>query len=131
MPVRYDQDTKAEAIGLVREHPGDYPSEYAAITAVAGWLGMTRRRCASGSARPPSMTARRRGDYGGLTGDPRAQAQGAGGNLQRRRVPAGAAGPVGHVRRLSNPALEVNCTRPTAGRAGLILGSMSWVMTHE
>ena len=34
MPVRYDQDTKAKAIRLVREHVGDYPSEYAAITAV-------------------------------------------------------------------------------------------------
>jgi transposase len=32
MPVRYDQDTKAKAIRLVREHAGDYPSEYAAIT---------------------------------------------------------------------------------------------------
>ena len=41
MPVRYDQDTKARAIRLVREHAGDYPSEYAAITAVAGRLGMT------------------------------------------------------------------------------------------
>jgi len=29
------------AIRLVREHAGDYPSEYAAITAVAGRLGMT------------------------------------------------------------------------------------------
>ena len=41
MPVRYDQDTKAKAIGLVGEHAGDYPSEYAAITAVAGRLEMT------------------------------------------------------------------------------------------
>jgi transposase len=41
MPVRYDQDTKARAIRLVREHAGDYPSEYAAITAVARRLGMT------------------------------------------------------------------------------------------
>src|SRR5215470_4262878 len=41
MPVRYDQDTKARAIRLVREHAGDYPSEYAAITAVASRLGMT------------------------------------------------------------------------------------------
>ena len=39
MPVRYDQDTKAKAIRLVREHAGDYPSEYAAITAVARRLG--------------------------------------------------------------------------------------------
>ena len=41
MPVRYDQETKAKAIRLVREHGGDYPSEYAAITAVAKRLGMT------------------------------------------------------------------------------------------
>jgi transposase len=40
MPVRYDQDTKARAIRLVREHAGDYPSEFAAITAVARRLGM-------------------------------------------------------------------------------------------
>ena len=41
MPVRYDQDTKAKAIRLVREHAEDYPSKYAAITAVARRLGMT------------------------------------------------------------------------------------------
>ncbi len=41
MPVKYDQDTKAKAIRLVREHAGEYPSEYAAITAVAKRLGMT------------------------------------------------------------------------------------------
>ena len=41
MPVKYDQETRARAIRLVREHAGDYPSEYAAITAVAKRLGMT------------------------------------------------------------------------------------------
>jgi transposase len=41
MPVRYDQDTRVKAIRLVREHAGDYPSEYAAITAVAQRLGMS------------------------------------------------------------------------------------------
>ena len=41
MPVKYDQETKAKATRLVREHAGDYPSEYAAITAVARRLGMT------------------------------------------------------------------------------------------
>jgi transposase len=40
-PGKYDQETKAKAIRLVREHVGDYPSEYAAITAVAKRLGMT------------------------------------------------------------------------------------------
>jgi transposase len=41
MPVKYNEDTRAKAIRLVREHAGEYPSEYAAITAVAGRLGMT------------------------------------------------------------------------------------------
>ena len=41
MPSKYDPNTKAKAIRLVREHRGDYPAEYAAITAVAGRLGMT------------------------------------------------------------------------------------------
>ena len=39
MPSRYDPNTRAKAIRLVREHRGDYPTEYAAITAVAGRLG--------------------------------------------------------------------------------------------
>jgi transposase len=41
MPVKYNQDTKAKAIRLVREHAGDYESQWAAITAVAGRLGMS------------------------------------------------------------------------------------------
>ena len=41
MPRRYDASTKAKAVRLVREHAGDYPTEYAAITAVAGRLGMS------------------------------------------------------------------------------------------
>ena len=62
MPVRYDQDTKAKAIRLVGEHAGDYPSEYAAITAVAGRLGMSAETLRkSGSARPASVRGRRRG----------------------------------------------------------------------
>ncbi len=41
MPVKYDQDTKAKAVRLVREHTGDYESEWAAISAVAGRMGMS------------------------------------------------------------------------------------------
>jgi transposase len=37
----YSAQTREKAIRLVREHAGDYPSEYAAITAVAQRLGMT------------------------------------------------------------------------------------------
>jgi transposase len=41
MPVKYNQDTRAKAIRLVREHAGDYESQWAAISAVAGRLGMS------------------------------------------------------------------------------------------
>jgi hypothetical protein len=45
MPRRYDASTKAKAIRLVREHAGDYPAEYATITAVAGlWVPATLPR---------------------------------------------------------------------------------------
>src|SRR5258708_17522465 len=63
VPVRYDQDTKAKAIRLVREHAGDYPSEYAAISAVARRLGMTAetlrkwiRQAAVDEGRAPGVT---------------------------------------------------------------------------
>lgn len=41
MPSKWDKDTKDKAIRLVRDHVGDYESEWAAITAVAGRLGMS------------------------------------------------------------------------------------------
>ena len=41
MPSRYEADTKAKAVRLVRDHAPDYESEWAAITAVSGRLGMT------------------------------------------------------------------------------------------
>ena len=40
MPSKYDEQTRAKAIRLVTEHVQDYASEWAAITAVAGRLGM-------------------------------------------------------------------------------------------
>jgi transposase len=39
--TRYDVGMKAKAIRLVREHAGDYPTQWAAITAVSGRLGMS------------------------------------------------------------------------------------------
>ena len=36
----YSAETKARAVRLVREHAGDYPSEYAAMQAVAQRLGI-------------------------------------------------------------------------------------------
>lgn len=41
MPSKWDQETKAKSIRLVKDHVGDYASEWAAITAVAGRLGMS------------------------------------------------------------------------------------------
>ena len=41
MPSKYDQETKAKAIRLFRDHAGDYDSPWAAMCAVSGPLGMT------------------------------------------------------------------------------------------
>jgi transposase len=41
MPGKYDRNTRVKAVRLVREHSGDYPTEWAAITAVSGRLGMS------------------------------------------------------------------------------------------
>ena len=40
MPSKYDPETRAKAVRLVVEHREDYPSEWAAITAVSKRLGM-------------------------------------------------------------------------------------------
>ena len=40
MSVRYDENTKARAVRLVREHRDDYESEWAAMKAISGRLGM-------------------------------------------------------------------------------------------
>ena len=42
MPGRsYDEQTRAKAVRLVRDHVGDYVTEWAAIKAVSGRLGMS------------------------------------------------------------------------------------------
>lgn len=41
MPSKYDEQTKAKAVRLVIEHVQNYDSEWAAIVAVSGRLGMT------------------------------------------------------------------------------------------
>jgi hypothetical protein len=38
MPSKYDENTKARAVRLVREHRDDYDSEWAAMKAIAGRL---------------------------------------------------------------------------------------------
>src|ERR1700752_5076325 len=41
MAIRYDENTKARAVRLVREHVGDYQTEWGAIKGIAGRLGMS------------------------------------------------------------------------------------------
>lgn len=41
MASRYDQNTKARAVRLVREHAGDYETEWAAMKAISARLGMS------------------------------------------------------------------------------------------
>ena len=40
MSIRCDENTKARAVRLVREHRDDYESEWAAMKAISGRLGM-------------------------------------------------------------------------------------------
>ena len=40
MPSRYDENTKARAVRLVREHRDDYDGEWAAMKAISARLGM-------------------------------------------------------------------------------------------
>ena len=46
MSIRYDENTKARAVRLVREHREDYDSEWAAMKAISGRLGMNPRDAA-------------------------------------------------------------------------------------
>jgi len=41
MASRYDENTKARAVRLVREHSGDYDTEWAAMKAISARLGMS------------------------------------------------------------------------------------------
>ena len=41
MSSKYDAETRAKAVRLVRDHAGDYDSQFAAIKAVAFRLGMS------------------------------------------------------------------------------------------
>ncbi len=43
MPTKYDKDVKAKAIRLVRDHAGDYDTEWAAIQAISSRLGMSAK----------------------------------------------------------------------------------------
>jgi transposase len=40
MSTRYTAEVRAKSVRLFREHSGDYPSEWAAIKAISGRMGM-------------------------------------------------------------------------------------------
>jgi transposase len=41
MPSRFDRETRAKAVRLVKDHVGDYESEWAAVKAVSARLGIS------------------------------------------------------------------------------------------
>jgi transposase len=41
MPSKYDENTKARVVRLVREHRDDYDTEWAAMRAISARLGMS------------------------------------------------------------------------------------------
>lgn len=41
MPSKYDENIKAKAVRLVREHAEDYDSEWAAMREISSRLGMS------------------------------------------------------------------------------------------
>ena len=61
MPSRYDENTKARAVRLVREHRDDYDGEWAAMKAISARLGMNTETLRKRFARPKSTPVRRPG----------------------------------------------------------------------
>jgi hypothetical protein len=57
MPSKYDENTKARAVRLVREHRDDYDSEWAAMKAIAGRLASIFRGSCCGLGLMPSCVA--------------------------------------------------------------------------
>src|SRR5258705_13458466 len=85
MSIRYDENTKARAVRLVREHRDDYDSEWAAMKAISGRLGMNPE------------TLRKRGrqaeiDAGEAAGVSSEERRGARGLRRQGRGRAGAVG---------------------------------------
>ena len=58
MPSRYDENTKARAVRLVREHRDDYDGEWAAMKAISARLGMNTETLRKRFARPKSTPVR-------------------------------------------------------------------------
>ncbi len=60
MASRYDENTKARAVRLVREHAGDYETEWSAMKAISARLGMSAETLRSGCVRPRSIRVKDR-----------------------------------------------------------------------
>ena len=61
MPSKYDPETRAKAVRLVLDHREDYPSEWAAITAVSKRLGMNAETLRNWIRSSRSTTGKRDG----------------------------------------------------------------------
>jgi transposase len=58
MPGRsYDRETRAKAVRLVGDHVGDYATEWAAIKAVSGRLGMSAETLRKGAVASRAVRA--------------------------------------------------------------------------
>ena len=53
---RYPQELRERAVRMVFEHQDEHPSQWAAISSIAGKFGMTAETFASGFVGPRSMT---------------------------------------------------------------------------
>ena len=60
MPSKYDENTTSRAVPLVREHRDDYDSEWAAMKAIAGRLGMNAETLRKWVRQVESTPVRRR-----------------------------------------------------------------------
>jgi transposase-like protein len=55
MPKKIDPELRARAVRLMVEHRAEYPTETAAVVAVAKQLGCPESRCGVGRRRPGWM----------------------------------------------------------------------------
>jgi transposase len=61
MPSRFDKETRVKAVRLVKDHVGDYESEWAPIRAVATWLGTSAETLGKGVGQAEVDTGQARG----------------------------------------------------------------------
>jgi transposase len=83
MPSRFDKETRAKAVRLVKDHVGDYESEWAAIRAVSARRGTSAetlrkwvRQVEVDAGAAPGVATESAREVRGLKGKCRTQAHG-------------------------------------------------------